>query len=479
MSWQNDLRDSVNRALRLLGPEPKSWVAPHEGVDVDVLIVGGGQGGIANAFALRRLGVTNVLVIDAAADEAHSGVWLNKARMEVLRTPKTATGPELGIPELSFQAWHEAQFGAEAFEAFEFISREDWARYLHWFREVTGTPVQYGTRLRKVEPLKKHFRAHIEVDGQPRSLVVREIILVTGIEGSGAPSRPAIITENLPSSLYSHTADDIDFSTFQGKTIAILGAGTSAFDAAAVASPIARNVHLFTRRKEIPNGGPAGPRGHAGAHENFHLIPDELRWELAVQMAESGATLPGTALKRVLPLKNVHIHLDAPFEAVREDGGKARISIKGKVRSFDHVILGTGYDYDPRLSEPLQLFADRIATWGDRYEAPKGRENAGLARYPYLGDGYEFLEKVPGSAPFLRHIHLSSKAGSTSFGRPVGDIPNLASGVKGISTSVVRNLYFADYPLYSKLILARGKPPYTCELYESRLWREPVEEAAE
>jgi hypothetical protein len=204
-----------------------------------------------------------------------------------------------------------------------------------------------------------------------------------------------------------------------------------------------------------------------------------LRWELAVQMAESGATLPAAALQRVVPLKNVHIHLDSPFDAARVENGQAWVTVRGKEWAFDRVILGTGYDYDPLLSEPLQLFADSIATWGDRYKPRAGRENAALARYPYLGEGYEFLEKVPGTAPFLKHIHLSSKAGSTSFGRPVGDIPNLASGVKGISTAIVRNLYFSDFDIYSKLILGRGKPPYTRELYESRIWREPVEEAAE
>ena len=148
-NWRKALEEKVSRALRFLGPEPKPWVLAHPDVDADVLIVGGGQGGIANAFALRRLGITNVRVIDAAEDEVHSGVWLNRARMEVLRTPKLATGPELGIPELSFQAWHEAQHGPEAFEKITFISREEWGRYLHWFRDITGTPVQSGTRLLK------------------------------------------------------------------------------------------------------------------------------------------------------------------------------------------------------------------------------------------------------------------------------------------------------------------------------------------
>jgi len=79
----------AREALRLIGPDPASWVPDREGLDHNVVIVGGGQTGCAFAFALRRAGIGKVTVIDAAADAARAGIWLTAARMNVLRTPKT------------------------------------------------------------------------------------------------------------------------------------------------------------------------------------------------------------------------------------------------------------------------------------------------------------------------------------------------------------------------------------------------------
>ncbi|MFM0431682.1 NAD(P)-binding protein [Paraburkholderia aspalathi] len=73
--------------LRLIGPAPENWVPPREGIDHNVVVVGGGQTGAAFAFALRRAGIGQVSVIDAAADEGQAGVWLNRARMNKLAHP--------------------------------------------------------------------------------------------------------------------------------------------------------------------------------------------------------------------------------------------------------------------------------------------------------------------------------------------------------------------------------------------------------
>jgi threonine dehydrogenase-like Zn-dependent dehydrogenase len=49
-----------------------SWLKPKAGPDgqpaLDVLIVGGGQSGLAMAFGLRRSQVTNILIIDKAEE---------------------------------------------------------------------------------------------------------------------------------------------------------------------------------------------------------------------------------------------------------------------------------------------------------------------------------------------------------------------------------------------------------------------------
>ena len=98
---------AATTALRLIGPDPQNWVPDRAGVDHNVVLVGGGQTGSALAFALRRAGIGKVSVIDAAEDEDRAGVWLTAARMNLLRTPKTLPGPELGIPALGFQSWYE------------------------------------------------------------------------------------------------------------------------------------------------------------------------------------------------------------------------------------------------------------------------------------------------------------------------------------------------------------------------------------
>ena len=63
---QLDPDASARETLRLIGPDPQNWVPDREGVDHNVLVVGGGQSGSTFAFALRRAGIGKVSVIDAA-----------------------------------------------------------------------------------------------------------------------------------------------------------------------------------------------------------------------------------------------------------------------------------------------------------------------------------------------------------------------------------------------------------------------------
>jgi len=39
------------------------------------------------------------------APEGREGVWVTFARMPTLRSPKDQTGPDLGLPSLTFEAW--------------------------------------------------------------------------------------------------------------------------------------------------------------------------------------------------------------------------------------------------------------------------------------------------------------------------------------------------------------------------------------
>ena len=132
-----------------------AWLTPKLGPDnrpaLDVLVVGAGQSGLATAFGLMRSQVSNILVLDKS-EEGKEGPWLTYARMHTLRSPKHFTGPDLDIPSLTYQSWHEARFGEEDWRNLDLISRELWAEYLFWFRRVLDLPVRNGCEVIGILP---------------------------------------------------------------------------------------------------------------------------------------------------------------------------------------------------------------------------------------------------------------------------------------------------------------------------------------
>ena len=138
-----ELEADILRDQALVAHPRAPWLEPKTsgGAPVlDCLIIGAGQCGLAVAHALKRDKVSNMLLIDRAA-EGKEGPWVTYARMPTLRSWKDQNGPDLGIPSLTYQAWHEAQFGADHFSAMRMIPREAWQDYLNWLRRVLALPV--------------------------------------------------------------------------------------------------------------------------------------------------------------------------------------------------------------------------------------------------------------------------------------------------------------------------------------------------
>ena len=108
------LEERVSHDLSIIGYPINEWVPAKFDSDgqrvLDVLIVGGGQGGLAIAFQLLRERASNILIVDSA-DAGNEGPWRYYARMPILRSPKEVNGPDLNIPSLAFQSWYEAQYG--------------------------------------------------------------------------------------------------------------------------------------------------------------------------------------------------------------------------------------------------------------------------------------------------------------------------------------------------------------------------------
>jgi cation diffusion facilitator CzcD-associated flavoprotein CzcO len=461
----------AHAALRLIGPDPANWVPDREGIDHNVLIVGGGQTGCAFAFALRRAGIGKVSVIDAAPDAERAGIWSTGARMKVLRTPKTLPGPELGIPALGFQAWYEARHGDAAYAAFERIPRAAWIEYLAWYRGFLGIAVRYGTRLVRIEPADGCLRLQLAAGGAPAVETARKIIVATGFAGSGGVAMPEMLRA-LPPSLRAHAADDIDFAALAGQDIAVVGAAASAFDAAAVALEAgAGSVHLFARRPALAATPISRSRGYPGAYDNYPELPDAVRWHQAVRYRRAGSTAPRDAIERVLRFANFHLHLAAPWHSARPEAGRIAAAAADGAYRFDFAIAGTGYAADPDLRPEFAAFARHILLWRDRYAPPPNEENAFLGAHPYLGPGHEFLETAPGTAPYLADIHCFNPAGFVSFGVPVGDVPSMKRGHAGVSARISRDLFLADFDHHRRRMTGDVPPDFGPELYAKAVWQ--------
>ena len=232
------LERQIHRDLKVIEHPKLKWLPVRHHLDGlpihDVLIVGGGQSGIASAHALKRDQIDNVVVIDKAA-YGREGPWVTFARMRTLRSPKDYPGPDLGVPSLTYQSWHEASFGEQAWAALDLIPTGHWNDYLLWLRKVLEIDVRNETALTAIHPLEGCVRAEIETAAGERSYIhARKIVLATGQDGTGRWWMPDCV-EALPNHLRAHAADDIDFPSLAGKAVAVLGAGASAFDNAAEA----------------------------------------------------------------------------------------------------------------------------------------------------------------------------------------------------------------------------------------------------
>ncbi len=451
-----ELEADIARDLAMTAHPRAPWLEPKTVAGqacLDVLIVGGGQCGVAVAHALKRDRVDNILVLDRA-EVGREGPWVTYGRMRALRSLKDQTGPDLRLPSLTYQAWHEASFGNADWEAMRWIPKEFWNDYLLWFRRVTGVPVRNSLAAGAVTPTQTDdgLRA-LRVETAEGPLFARKIILATGQEGVGGWWMPPAIAA-LPRGLRAHTNEMIDFPALRGKVVAVLGAGASAFDNAAVALEHgAAEVHLFCRRAEPMVVQPYRWLTFAGFLRHMHEMTDEWRWRFMSHILGMREGFAQDHYDRVIRHANFRLHIGEPWEAAREDAGRAVLTTPAGEFTADFLITGTGVSMDPSLVPELTHCAHNIAQWADRYTPPEAEANARLGQFPYLGPDSAFLEKIPGLTPWVGDIHLFGIGTTMSFGPAGSSINAMAIAAPRVAAGVTRGLFEADLPrLHAQLM---------------------------
>jgi cation diffusion facilitator CzcD-associated flavoprotein CzcO len=424
------------------------WLVPTPGPDgrpaLDVLVVGAGQSGLATAFGLMRSQVTNILVLDKS-EEGHEGPWLSYARMHTLRSPKHFTGPDLDIPSLTYQSWHEARFGEEDWQALDLIPRALWAEYLLWFRRVVDVPVRNGCEVVEIGPAAGGLlAARVQTAVGVELVFARKIVLATGQEGMGDWTIPEPL-RHLPSSLCMHAADTIDFTRLRGKQVAVIGAGASAFDNAATALEAgAAEVHLFCRRAEIQVIQPYRWLTFRGFLRHFSDLDDAWRWRFMRAVLEMREGFPQATYDRCARHANFHLQEGAPIEAAKATDRGVELQTPRGAFSADFVICGTGIDMNFAVRRELQKCAANIATWADRYQPSPDECSPRLGRFPYLADDYALTERIAGETPWIADIHVFAIAATMSFGASGSSINAMTTAVPKLVHGLTRSLFRAD-----------------------------------
>jgi len=436
---REDLQRIAHPRMKWLEPRP----APDGGQAFDVVVVGGGQSGIAIGFGLMRAQVGNILVIDKAR-RGEEGPWLTYARMRNLRSPKDFTGPDLDIPSLAYQSWHEAKFGKQHWRELSLIPRELWAEYLLWLRDVVGIPVRNETELLDIAPEGDLLALRIATSAGERMLYARKVVLATGQESTGRWWMPEFV-EALPPSLRAHTCDDIDFEGLAGKVVAVLGAGASAFDNAATALEHgAREVHLLCRRFEPQVVQPYRWLTFTGFLRNLSDLDDAWRWRFMSKIMGMREGFPQETYDRCAKHANFSLHAGAECTGAMVVDAQVRLLTAKGPFAADFVICGTGIENDFAARPELAHFANNIATWNDRYAPPPGERNERLGRFPYLGPDYAFTEREPGATPWIKDIHLFSISSTMSFGPSGSSINAMTIAVPKLVSGVTKGLFAAD-----------------------------------
>jgi cation diffusion facilitator CzcD-associated flavoprotein CzcO len=452
---------ALRRDLDCLALPPRNWTATVAGPDgramPDVLVIGAGMCGIAASAALMLKGIRTVRVLDRAP-EGVEGPWVTTARMRTLRSPKTLPGIALGIPALTFRAWFEAQHGAAGWEALYKISNRDWQDYLTWVRRALSLPVENGVAVARIAP-HPDFVAITLADGSVR--YARRVVVATGRAGLGGFAVPDCVDASLWPDRAAHTGEAIDFGRLAGRRVAVLGAGPSAWDNAATALEAgAARVDMFARRTHLPQINKGRGSANPGFFEGWATLSAAERWSLLVWLHDLQSPPPHESVFRALEHPGFALHLASPIHAaMRSEGGVALlVGAERRAVEADFLIVGTGFAVDLARQPELAGLAPHVKLWADAYQPPPDLARPELARYPFLGEAFELIERRPGGCPGLGRVHLFNHAAYASLGPIASDIPGASTGAERLASRLAQAFFREDFAHMRETLAAFDEP---------------------
>src|SRR4051812_9499271 len=201
----------------------------------DVTIVGAGPYGLASAAHLRARGL-DVHVLGRVME-----FWERQMPVGMcLRSSWEASSISDPAGVLSLDAYESAHGLALSRP----VPLDDFMRYGRWFQQ-RAVPDLDRRRVRRIAGAPGGFELTLD-DGE--RLGARRVVMATGLDGCG--HRPAELAHLQPP-LAWHSSELRDLDGFGGRRIAVVGAGQSAIELAALLREAGAEVEVIARAPQV------------------------------------------------------------------------------------------------------------------------------------------------------------------------------------------------------------------------------------
>jgi thioredoxin reductase len=339
----------MSSETQLLSPvRPTGSDRPSRIPDTEVAVIGAGPYGLSVAAHLKAAGVDVRILgrpMEFWADKMPAGM--------LLRSPRVASN--ISDPSASHTL--------DAFESANGITPgaptplETFVDYGQWFQRQLISNLDQR-EVAAIEISGHGFRIQLR-DGI--SFLSKRVVIAAGI---GPFQQIPEVFRSLPSAQVTHCYSGFKVRAFAGQRVAVIGAGQSSLESAALLHEAGAEVEVIARIAALRwigqhpwlhrlgpissmlysqhDIGPAGISRLVAAPNLLRRVPLEWRDKIRTRAVRSAgsAWLPAR-------LKDVTIKTGRFVAEARSSGSQVRLKLNdGSVSFVDHVILGTGYSVD-------------------------------------------------------------------------------------------------------------------------------------
>ena len=361
----------------------------------DVAVIGAGPYGLSAGVHLKAKGIT------ACVFGEPMEFWASKMpEGMLLRSPRVASS--LSDPDGAFTL--EAYEAALKKQPCAPLPLDTFVEYGKWFRHQLGSDLDQRS-VQRVDRDKPGFRLTLQDGTEVRSTYV---VIAAGI---GPFRKKPEVFQNLSPQQAIHCYEGRAVRKFSGKRVAVIGAGQSALESAALLHEGGAEVEVIARQTEFRwigqhtwlhhmgplssmlysshDVGPLGISRLVAYPKLVSYVPLGIRDKIRKRAVRAAGS-------RWLPPRLANVKMTRGRSVLEAKTAGDEIAIKlddGSERRVDHVVLGTGYQVDVSRYDflPQELI----------------REIKQFDGYPRLGAG--FRSSVPG-------LHFIGATAARSFG---------------------------------------------------------------